>query len=431
MNFFTDSLLTLKGIKRYKDLLQESQFFSEEQVLKLQKEWLSTLLKHCQSIPWYSIKYREYGVNPQSNDPFKELRKLPILSKKEVLDNHADFCIPAVQDNSLSFFTSGTTGEPLRAYTSKNQWIIEQGVIWRSWKWAGYNLRDRIAIFRSYSPKKGEPKRKLDRLKNWAYFSVYDMTDSDLEEYFTFLQSWKPKFLRGYPSSLYLIAQYALKKGYKLPYLKAAFTASESLAPDFREVIRDAFNIEVFDHYGQAEVTCMLHDCEKHEGMHLDWEYGFVELEPNSNQNNYSIIATNLHNFAMPLLRYDTGDVCKESWSDCGCDRKSKVIGEILGRRDDYIYSSEGSKIPTVNIYTYFSKLTDLKRFQIIQEKRGSLLIKFSIWEGNKEDDSSLLSNKIKRELESLTKLTIETQITDNFTQNSGGKFPVLIQRTK
>ena len=82
------------------------------------------------------------------------------------MENHADFCIPGAKKDSLTFFTSGTTGEPLQVYTSKNQWIMEQGIIWRSWKWADYNFRDKIAIFRSYAPKEGEPKLKKDRLKN-------------------------------------------------------------------------------------------------------------------------------------------------------------------------------------------------------------------------------------------------------------------------
>ena len=53
----------------------------------------------------------------------------------------------------------------------------------------------------------------------------------------------------------------------------------------------------------------MFHECEQHEGMHLNWEYGLVELLPTDEKNVYRIIATNLHNFSMPLLRYDTGDL--------------------------------------------------------------------------------------------------------------------------
>jgi len=430
MNFFSDSLLTLRGVYKYSKFLKKSQYFSENEIKDHQVRWLSSLLKHCQSIVWYSEKFREYNVNPYGDDPFVELKKLPILSKKDVMENHADFCIPGAKKDSLTFFTSGTTGEPLQVYTSKNQWIMEQGIIWRSWKWADYNFRDKIAIFRSYAPKEGEPKLKKDRLKNWVYFSVYNMTEGDLEEYFRFLDNWKPRYLRGYPSAINLLIQHAIDKGYDLPYVYAVLTASESFPEGLREKLA-SLDIPVFDHYGQAEISCMFHECEEHQGMHLDWEYGFVELELNQEDSLYSIISTNYHNYSMPLLRYDTGDVSEETWTTCKCKRSSKVLKRILGRKDDYLIASDGTKLPTVNLYTFFSKIPEVKRFQIIQEKKGEIQVRILVWEESfKDKDFNFhLSNTIKNELESKTQLLVEVMMTNDFIQSGGGKLPVLLQR--
>ena len=430
MNPLSDALLTLRGIRAYQNFLRTSDRASAEEIRRKQSEWLGALLRHAHAnVPWYSARFRAHGVRADGADPFAELAKLPVLTKAEVRENHADFCVPGVASKSMKLATSGTTGEPLVAYTSPDQWVIEQATVWRQWKWADYNFRDRIAIFRSYAPKPGEPSIRMDRLRNWAYFSVFKMDDASIAEYAKFLQRWKPRFLRGYPSSLLLVAQHALRHGWRLPGLKAAFAASEAVPAELRETLRAAFGIEHFDHYGQAEITCMFHDCEKHEGMHVDWEYGYVELLPSSEPGLHRIVATNLHNTAMPLLRYDTGDLAVGGWEKCSCGRTAPLIRAIRGRKDDFLIAKDGSRMATVNLYTYFSKLGDLQRFQLSQSQPGELVVNFALWSADDLAKRSALSDKIRRELEETTGLSVRVPDQPEFVQTREGKFPAFIQR--
>jgi len=432
INPLVDLYLTVRGVCYYVFFLKKSQNYSLNKIHAHKKVWLTKILCHAyKNVPWYSSKFRELGVNPDGANPFEELQKLPILSKKEVRENHSDFCVSGCAANSLSFSTSGTTGEPLSVFTSKNQWIVEQGIIWRQWKWAKYKFRDKIAIFRSYAPLPHEPSFKIDRLRNWAYFSVFRMDEKSLSEYAQFLQRWKPRFLRGYPSSLKLIAEHALSNNWKLPSLKGAFTASEVVPEGLRETLKEAFGIELFDHYGQAEITCMFHDCEEHRGMHLDWEYGHVELLSTSTPNIYRIIATNLHNLSMPLLRYDTGDLAVGGWDKCKCGRGALIIDAIQGRMDDYLLTSQNSKIPTVNLYTYFCKLGDIQRFQMIQDHLGKLTIFIEAKVGVSKKNCAELQAMIVTDLTGITGLFIEVKFSSDFIQSSEGKFPSFIQRLK
>jgi len=431
MNKFQDSLLTLRGIFKYSTFLKRSQSFSNDEIAANQSKWLSKLLIHVhKNIPWYSKLFREHGVDSYSSDPLQELKKIPILTKEQVREYHSDFCIPGAAKKSVKFATSGTTGEPLTAYTSFNQWIMEQGIIWRHWKSAGYSFRDRIAIFRSYSPMKGEPLLKLDRLRNWTYFSVFDMGDDAINDYVEYLQKWKPKFLRGYPSALNLIAEHAIQNGWNLPSLKGAFSASEVVPETLRKNLQEAFGIELFDHYGQAEITCMFHECENHSGMHVNWEYGIVELIETTEKNVFKIIATNLHNLSMPLIRYDTGDLAVGSWESCNCIRSSQKIKSIRGRQDDYLYMSDKSRASPVNLYTYFSKINEIQQFQLIQEKFGELTVLLRL-NGSTDQKWSDISSKVIRDLESKTHLSIYCPRNFNFIQSSEGKFQTFIQRVK
>lgn len=432
MTFLKDAFLTLRGVIKYHSFLKKSQFYTEQAIFVQQNAWLRKCLIHaCENIPWYMEKFRGYGVDPNSENAFSELKKFPVLTKNEVILNHGSFFMAGVNRSSLAFCTSGTTGEPMRAYSTANQWVMEQGLIWRQWKWAGYKFRDKIATFRSYAPTVNEPKIYVDRLKNWAFFSVFDMTDEDLEAYFSFLQSWQPKFIRGYPSALSLVARYAKSKSLKIASLKAVFCASETTTPELRKLVRDALGVEIFDHYGQAEITAMFHDCESHGGMHLDWEYGFVELLPTENPNLKRMIATNLHNTAMPLLRYDTGDLVFGSWEKCVCGRGAPIVKQILGRNDEFILTSDMSEISTVNLYTYFSKMLELDRFQIIQNMPGNINIIVRINAATPDDQIKQICQKIRRDLELKTKLDIIVESNREFVQSREGKLVTFIQRVK
>jgi phenylacetate-CoA ligase len=432
MNRLHDGLLTIKGILLYEKFLKKSISYSDEEIKIWQDKWLSTLLKHCyKNIPSYSSSFRESGLDINSKDPLRELQKLPIVSKRDIHINHGSFCVAGAAMKSVRFSTSGTTGEPMTAYTSFNQWVFEQGIVWRQWKDAGYNFRDKMAIFRSYAPRDGQPLIKKDRLRNWSYFSVFDMNESDIQSYVEYLQKWKPKFLRGYPSALNLVAEHALRNGWQLPSLKAAFSASEVVPVNLRENLRHAFGIELFDHYGQAEITAMFHECGEHDGLHVNWEYGLVELLPTNEKDVYRIVATNLHNLSMPLLRYDTGDLAVGFWKECACGRSSLKIDSIRGRQDDYLIMYDGSRASPTNLYTYFAQFSQVQKFQLIQEKAGELVVMVEFSGVVTEDRWRELSGRVVNDLSSKTKLLIKCPREPHFVQSGQGKFSAFLQRVK
>ena len=94
MNEFKDLLLTLKGVIQYNRFLKYSQHYNHNDIQTKKNEWLNILLRHCrENIPWYSSQFRRYGVKIDTDNPFSELNKLPILTKEIVVENHSDFCI--------------------------------------------------------------------------------------------------------------------------------------------------------------------------------------------------------------------------------------------------------------------------------------------------------------------------------------------------
>lgn len=378
----------------------------------------------ARNVPYYSRLFADIGLDVGSFASVEDLKRLPVLEKKVVLEQQDQFCSYESLRRSIRLRTSGTSGHPMQCYASTSQWVVEQGAIWRQWGWAGYRFRDRIAIIRSYRPKPGEPPVRVDRLRNWVYLSPYHLDRKTVREFLHFLHKWRPLFLRGYPSSLALVAQFAEEERISLPSLRGAFAASETLTPLHRAAVRDAFGIEIFDHYGQAEISCMLHECEHHDGMHILDDYAVVELQPTADPARFRLIATNLHNTAMPLLRYDTGDVVRGALRQCKCGRSFPVVDAIEGRSDDNLTHAKGYALPSVNFYTFMSKLDGIRRFQVVQEADGRIRVNLEL-----KPAAGGAAGTVEGYFREATGQPVEIDTGATFVQTGEGKCPAILKR--
>src|SRR5262249_6552696 len=152
---------------------------------------LRAVLDACyRYVPYYQKLFWEYDFDPHHIQSTEDLKRLPVLKKDTVRAKLADFCSMKELREAIRLRTSGTTGTPLNTYTSAGQWVVEQGAIWRQWGWASYRFRDRMAIIRSYAPKPNEPLCKLDRLRNWFYFSPYHLSEEHSRKYLDTLVQW-------------------------------------------------------------------------------------------------------------------------------------------------------------------------------------------------------------------------------------------------
>jgi phenylacetate-CoA ligase len=426
---FNDHLLTLKGIMYAGTTLCKTQYMSTDEIIEFQiNELRKTLIYAYQRIPFYQNLFWKCDFDPYLFVSLDSLSKLPILSKETVLANPADFYSSNEMSKSIRLRTSGTTGNPLVAYASKRQWIVEQAAVWRQWSWAGYKFRDKMAIIRSHAPQHNEPLTKFNRLKNWLYMSPYHLDEETVLKYLQILKKWKPIVLRGYPSSLYIMARTAHLHKIKIPSLKFGLTASEVLSEEYRAEIESVFNIKVFDHYGQAEITTMLHECERHSGMHILEDYAYTELLPTTKKNEYKLIASNLFNESMPLIRYDTGDLVIPSTEKCTCGRNFRLIQKIIGRSDQLLIHSDGYFLPSINFYTYFAKKDEIFRYQIIQNSISEVKVLIQFRESK---NKQIIHEEISEEMNTRFGGSVELIESTDFTVSGEGKFNTVVQNIK
>ena len=367
LEMLSDYWLTLAGILEYQFHLKKSCFRPKDVVAKEQYRKLKKLLAICQDeVPYYKKLFKDIGFDTERDfKTLDDLKKIPV-TEKAVVKEHPDwFMNPKRLSGALKFHTSGSTGNPLTEYVSRKHWKIEQGVVWRHWSWGGYKFRDKIAVVRSYAPKDGQL-IKHDRIRNFRFYSPFHLSDEHIRLYLDDMVAQDIKFIRGYPSSVKALAVYVLQHQCKIPNLKGILTASEVLRDSDREIIERAFRCKISNHYGLAECIVMMGDCEKHEGLHNYDEYGYLELLDTDDPKIKRIIGTNLNNYAMPLLRYDTNDFAEVAEKSCSCGRSSMVVHNIRGRSSE-VMKLKDRDVPLVNFFTMLEYYTTIRQWQIVQ----------------------------------------------------------------
>ena len=124
--------------------------------------------------------------------------------------------------------------------------------------------------------------------------------------------------------------------------MKTVLTLSETLYDEQRASIEAAFACKVFDHYGMAERVVFASECNEHAGHHLNLDYGITELLNSSNQpieegKLGKIVATSLHNFAMPFIRYETSDASAFKTRGCACKRGFPLIEDVTTKQESIV----------------------------------------------------------------------------------------------
>src|SRR5262249_22049091 len=90
-----------------------------------------------------------------------------------------------------------------------------------------------------------------------------------------------------------------------------------------------------------------------------------------------SVVVTDLSNRAMPILRYQVGDVAVLSDRRCPCGRGLPLLERLEGRGADYVLTGAGELISGVSLTENFALLVPgLAQLQIVQETTQDFLFR-------------------------------------------------------
>jgi phenylacetate-CoA ligase len=418
---------------------QKNQWLPEADLKNYQDEQLRVLIRHAYNkVPYYRRRMSELRLTPKDIKKFSDLHKLPILKKIDIKENFRDLICPSYKGFFLRHgHTSGTTGSPMDVCYNIRACVVHHVADWRQKSWAGLKYGEPYASIQGRTTVPIErdkpPFWRKNYINNQLFLSSFHLKEKNIPYYFDKMAKDGIQFIEGYPSTIYILALFCRKKGQKFP-MKAVLTSSETIFDYQREAIEDAFCCRVFDFYGMAERVLFSTECDHHTGPHVNMDYGIMELI--DSKNNWvepgrlgRVIATGLHNFAMPLIRYQTNDSSALQLEPCPCGRGFPLM-ERVTTKDESIISLPDGRLISPSVLTHpFKPLHNILESQIIQEQRDRLLILIVRGPMYGPNDEVALINGFRNRLGD--SVDVNVKYVDYIHRTNGNKFKWVISKIK
>lgn len=425
----------------YKNLLK-SQWMTYPELKKVQEKKLRYMINYAyNNVPYYHRLFDDLKLSPSDIKVFGDLEKLPILTKYLIKQNWED--LKPVNLDKMKYYTrstGGSTGIPLQFRLSKYDRFLSGALLYRGWGYADFELGNKMVFLAGTSLDVGSNpfivKRAHEVARNIKKLSAFDMDNNEMLKYTKIINSFNPKFIRGYASSIDFFAKYIEDNDISINSPSAVFTTSEKLYPHMRQRISSAFGCEVYDGYGLNDGGISAYECKEHNGLHIDTERSIMEIVSDGGEQiscgEGKILATSLHNYAMPLIRYETGDLGDLTYDVCSCGRHSMLLKNIVGRDKELLVTPAGKYVHGAAFYNdiicEFKDSNEIIECQIIQKNKKSII--FNMVCKNNFDMSQLdnVRDIVRKRSDGWD---VEFRILDEIERTKAGKYKFIISELK
>jgi phenylacetate-CoA ligase len=423
------------NVMKYLASLEKTQWWPPERLAELQNQKLCSLIHHAYNkVPYYRRVFDERGLSVRDIQTIDDLPKLPVLTKDLIRHNFTDL-MPQDSRKWRPYLesSSGSTGEPLRYYTTMDAASISWAGEFRAWAWAGYRLGDKRVTLAGSALVPSKRPSISQRLRWFAErnmpLSAVHVTQDTMASYAERIERYRPGFLRGYPTALHLFAEYLKRRGIFLRGIKAVFTTAEMLLPNYRQTIESQFACQVFDHYGCYDGGPQALECVTHDGYHITAEKAIMEFVDSDGKSAgperpADILATDLHNYAMPFIRYAVGDRAILSGSPCSCGRGLTLIKSLEGRTTDVIRLDNGIVLSGPAVTLIFRDCR-IKQYQVVQTAGNSLLVRVVKGEQYTQADTDYFTGLIRSHVGQEIEIVVE--FVDEIATTKAGKHKFIV----
>jgi phenylacetate-CoA ligase len=387
----TEVLKQIKSHRRYT-------FLKQEELKKIQEKKLYDMLNHATKTCKFYEQYYKNDVNS-----YEWIKQFPVINKQHTNSSTKELLSYKFKFSKLiKYETSGSSGIRAIVYVDKKEQSKFRAILINWWEWNGYNIGNTL-LQTGMSPDRGFIKSIKDFLLSTIYVNAFGLTEEEAVFKLNKAKKYKNCTLFGYASSLYTLALIAEKNEINLSF-KLAMSQGDKLFEHYKIKIEQVFNCKVVEDYGLNEGIMI--------GQKKDLPYYyyyqpsvFIEiLDDNNNPVKDGemgrIIATKLDGYAMPLIRYDTGDLGVmlpiEKYPQKR-DLDFKLIETVIGRNTDIIKTNDGKTLIVHTFTGIFEFFPQVKQFQVVQKKLDSLIFKFIAAE-NFESNTLIYIEKLFRE---------------------------------
>ena len=360
---------------------------------------IKSILENNQGVPReeYLDRILKYATNHvdfyKSYKSYSSLNDFPVINKNFIKEQYEQFQSPEYKNSKvITMSTSGSTGTPFvvrQDLNKRNRVLAEMMYFWGR---AGYQIGMKYVFFRIWASE-NRKSRITAFSRNLVMYDTLDLGEKNFKNIREILKNDKKiKILLGYPSTFDKLANYLIVCGDKPEMFKveSIITISEGLSEAVRKRLKLVFDCPVISHYSNTENGVLAQECLENKEFHVNTASYVVEVlsmesnDPAQPREMGRVVITDLFNKAMPLIRYDTGDLVRLEESS-KCSWNTPVFGKIEGRIHDLIYSTNGTPISPHGIGMIMDTHERVVQFQFIQEDAKRYVLKLN---GGKEYNS-------------------------------------------
>lgn len=405
--------------------LQRAQWKSPESIQAVREKKLQALLHQAyHHVPYYRKLMDGLKLKPEDIRKVEDLKRLPLLSRDTLQESPAaEFTAQNIDlGKCASPTTSGTTGHPLRVLYRREDWTIMNLTWVRAFLASGLSPRQKRAAFVG--------RRDPAEGKHWyEYIGLWRRRDIstwlDRRTWIEEVRKWKPAALVGYAMTLRVFAEAVRESRAADVRPEFVFSTAGILDNVTRKMLKDVFGARVIDVYASVEGGCLAWECPECGAYHVSEDTLIVEIlkdgRPARPGEAGEVVITNLHSFAMPLIRYRQGDEAAPARHEPRCGRSLSLLADIQGRVNDRIIFRSGERLPSQPFFFAVQDVPGVKQWRITQESLDRLHVEI---EPTPEfDDSSRqrivnnLNDLIRREM------SITVSLVSSFPSDPDHKF--------
>jgi len=349
--------------------------FSNE-ALQRQEQDLSALLCHAVT----TTRFYE------SKNSCRSLNDFSVINKSIVRESFNSFISRKFKESDLkSVVTSGSTGTPFKVYHDKNKRLRHSADTIFFAEMAGYNLGDRLIYMKVWvKQNKNTPLNYW--IENIIPIDVGGLDDVIIEDLLHQIEIQRATYnILGYASALESICKYLEKRNYGRVKadVKSVIAMSETLNDYTKKTMQKYFNAPVVSRYSNIENGIIAQQETTGSDKYLINTASYVveilkldsdeQAEPGQTGR---IVVTDLFNYGMPLIRYDTGDIGAISYNSSNTG--NMYLSKVEGRKLDMLYDTGGNFVSSYIITAIMMQYTEILQFQFIQESSKQYTMKIN-----------------------------------------------------
>jgi phenylacetate-CoA ligase len=380
-----------RGLGRRLRAFEQFDAASRSAQVEIQAKSVRRLLEHAyRTTPHYRRIFDDVGFRATDWSAGDSI-PLPILSREELRSRNDELRSRQFpMDQLRAGRTGGTTSTPVQLWRDVEGLRNKTALQYHLNRMAGFDQGDSVLMIWG-------AERDLAMNPSWRW-KLYEQTlmhrypaaagqiseavfDSFLEK----LNRHRPKVLYGYSATTARFAEYLTARSLPHHNPQKIILTAEALSQEDRKIIEDTFGCQATEHYGSRDIGMVASQCEHHQGLHFHPAGCYMELveagvTPEGPM--YRLLITDLLNYGMPLIRYDTQDCVLLEESLCPCGRRFPAVRSILGRTLDNFILADGTQIPGVALAPMLARIgrafQNVSQIQLIQKETDHLQLRYA-----------------------------------------------------